>query len=93
LNTTYFLKLTPLCTWTFLFFLLGRTVNCLVSMSLYIVFFPIFALHWTLCSNQSNLATSTNIGREKKKREERSETPKPNEAVTNFDGNLYSTRH
>ncbi|OEL35417.1 Protein THYLAKOID FORMATION1, chloroplastic [Dichanthelium oligosanthes] len=33
------------------------------------------------------------IGREKKKREERSETPKPNEAVTKFDGNLYSIRH
>ncbi|KAF8664469.1 hypothetical protein HU200_054643 [Digitaria exilis] len=33
------------------------------------------------------------IGREKKKREERSETPKPNEAVTKFDGNLYSRRH
>nr|AFO59570.1 chloroplast Ptr ToxA-binding protein [Saccharum hybrid cultivar GT28] len=33
------------------------------------------------------------VDREKKKREERSETPKPNEAVTKFDGNLYSTRH
>ncbi|PWZ39833.1 Protein THYLAKOID FORMATION1, chloroplastic [Zea mays] len=33
------------------------------------------------------------VDREKKKREERSETPKPNEAVTKFDGNLYSIRH
>jgi len=33
------------------------------------------------------------VDREKKKREERSEAPKPNEAVTKFDGNLYSTRH
>ncbi|TVU38438.1 hypothetical protein EJB05_11809 [Eragrostis curvula] len=33
------------------------------------------------------------VAREKKKREERSETPKPNEAVTKFDGNLYSIRH
>ncbi|XP_066397879.1 protein THYLAKOID FORMATION1, chloroplastic-like [Miscanthus floridulus] len=33
------------------------------------------------------------VDREKKKREERSETPKPNEAVTKFDGNLYSMRH
>jgi len=38
---------------------------------------------------------STNfcICREKKKREERSEAPKPNEAVTKFDGSLYSMRH
>ncbi|PUZ72470.1 hypothetical protein GQ55_2G396600 [Panicum hallii var. hallii] len=33
------------------------------------------------------------VDREKKKREERSEIPKPNEAVTKFDGDLYSMRH
>ncbi|XP_039796510.1 protein THYLAKOID FORMATION1, chloroplastic isoform X2 [Panicum virgatum] len=33
------------------------------------------------------------VDREKKKREERSEAPKPNEAVTKFDGSLYSMRH
>ncbi|CAO2047970.1 unnamed protein product, partial [Urochloa humidicola] len=33
------------------------------------------------------------VDREKKKREERSETSKSNEAVTKFDGNLYSMRH
>ncbi|KAL5196918.1 hypothetical protein ABZP36_000430 [Zizania latifolia] len=33
------------------------------------------------------------VEREKKKREERSETPKSNEAVTKFDGNIYSMTH
>ncbi|CAO1941601.1 unnamed protein product [Urochloa humidicola] len=33
------------------------------------------------------------VDREKKKREERSEAPKPNEVVTKFDGDLYSMRH
>ena len=33
------------------------------------------------------------VEREKKKREERSETPKSNEAVTKFDGSLNSMRH
>ncbi|KAG8080134.1 hypothetical protein GUJ93_ZPchr0007g5672 [Zizania palustris] len=33
------------------------------------------------------------VEREKKKREERSETPKSNAAVTKFDGTLYSMRH
>jgi hypothetical protein len=52
-----------------------------------------FANHWTVYSNESNLPNSNYNGREKKKREERSETPKPNEAVTKFDGNLYSIRY
>ncbi|KAG8099679.1 hypothetical protein GUJ93_ZPchr0013g37766 [Zizania palustris] len=33
------------------------------------------------------------VEREKKKREERSETPKSNETVTKFDGNIYSMTH
>lgn len=33
------------------------------------------------------------LGREKKKREERLETPKPNEAVAKFDGSAYPLKH
>jgi len=53
---------------------------------------PIGLQFWTVIPVTEN-STNFYIGREKKKREERSEAPKPNEAVTKFDGNLYSMRH
>ena len=62
-----------------------RPVNCLVSM----VHPFVLSSH----SSEVKLVQHNYIDREKKKREERSETPKPNEAVTKFDGNLYSMRH
>jgi hypothetical protein len=46
------------------------------------------------CHSSDRKLTQLNYTcREKKKREERSEIPKPNEAVTKFDGDLYSMRH
>jgi hypothetical protein len=85
-NVTLFATYTPLCSKDCQLLGFHGPPLCIVHISYK---YTVFDCH----SSEVKLVQHNYIGREKKKREERSETPKPNEAVTKFDGNLYSMRH